>query len=101
MTSRFSWDPAKAESNRRKHGVDFEVALRVFDDPYALSAQDRVEDGEARWSTLGVVGGHLLLLVAHTIYEEDEDGTEVEIIRIISARKADRAERRRYQDEPR
>ena len=66
-----------------------------------LSVQDRLEGGETRWNTLGLVEGHLLLLVAHTIYEDDEDGVEVEIIRIISARRADRSERRRYEDETR
>jgi uncharacterized protein len=43
----------------------------------------------------------VLLLVAHTVREEDEDGSMVEVIRIISARKADRTERRRYEEDPR
>ncbi len=101
MTTRFEWDAAKAEGNRLKHGLTFDTALRAFDDPFALSVQDRLEDGEARWNTLGLVDGYLLLLVAHTVYEVSEDGAEVEIVRIISARRADRSERRRYEDEPR
>ena len=101
MTTRFEWDADKAESNHRKHGILFETALRAFADPFALSVLDRTEAHEARWSTLGLVEGALLLLVAHTVREEDEGGGEVEIIRIISARKADRSEQRRYEDEPR
>ena len=52
---------------------------------------------ERRWQTLGLVEGWLLLLVAHTVW--DEDGTEV--IRIISARRAEPKERRRYEQDPR
>jgi len=47
------------------------------------------------------VEGHLLLLVAHTTRDEDEEGQPIEVIRIISARKADRKERRRYEQETR
>ena len=93
---RFEWDPAKANANERKHGVTFEIALHVFDDPYALVDHDRIEGGEQRWQTLGLVGGVLLLLVAHTVQFEEE---EYEVIRIISARKADRKERKRYEKE--
>ena len=99
MRVRFEWDPAKAASNRRKHGVSFETALRVFADPFALSEPERIEAGEQRWRTLGLVGAHVLLLVAHTSRDEQEDGQSVEVIRIISARAADRTERRRYEQE--
>ncbi len=98
LFTRFSWHPAKAESNLKKHGVSFETAARAFADPFALSQQDRIEGGEQRWQTLGLVEGHLLLLVAHTVWEEDEGGNTVEIIHIISARKADRKERRHYEE---
>jgi uncharacterized DUF497 family protein len=63
-----------------------------------LREQDRIEGGERRWRTLGAVGGYCLLLVAHTILDEDDDGEAVEVIRIISARIADRKERRRYEE---
>ncbi len=99
MITRFEWDPAKAASNLRKHRVSFETAIRAFADPFAFTEQDRIEGGEQRWQTLGMVEGYALLLVAHTIHEEDEDGQSVEIIRIISARPADRKERRRYEQE--
>ena len=99
MEIRFEWDAAKAASNRHKHGIGFETAIRAFADPFALTAQDRIEGGEQRWQTLGMVEGCLLLLIAHTVRDEDEDGRPVEIIRIISARVADRKERRRYEQE--
>jgi uncharacterized DUF497 family protein len=91
---RFGWDETKARSNARKHGVQFEDAMLVFADPYALVEQDRLEGGELRWQTLGLAGGILLLLVAHTVRSEQEE----EIIRIISARKAVRKERNRYDE---
>lgn len=95
MVIRFVWD--KAVSNLRKHGISFETALRAFADPFARSEQDRIEEGEERWQTLGMVEGHLLLLVAHTVREEDERSLQVEVVRIISARVADPKERRRYE----
>jgi uncharacterized DUF497 family protein len=99
MATRFEWDPVKAAANRRKHGVSFEIAMRAFADPFALTEQDRIEGGERRWQTLGMVEGRVLLLVAHTFRDEDEDGEAIEVIRIISARAADRRERRRYEQE--
>lgn len=99
MGIRFEWDPNKAAGNLRKHGVSFETAMRAFADPFALTDQDRIESGERRWRTLGMVEGWLLLVVAHTIRKEDEDGRPVEIIRIISARMADPKERRRHEQE--
>jgi hypothetical protein len=90
---RFVWDERKSRSNRAQHKVSFETARLVFDDPFALSIQDRVVEDEQRWQTLGLVGGVVVLLVAHT-YEE-EDGEEV--IRIVSARKATPRERMIYE----
>ena len=101
MNVRLEWDSSKAASNRRKHAVSFETAARAFADPFALTDQDRIEGGEYRWRTLGMVEGHLLLMVAHTLREEDQDGQTVEVIRIVSARKADSRERRRYEQETR
>ena len=101
MATRFEWDPVKAAANLRKHGVSFEIAMRAFADPFARGEQDRTEGGEARWQTLGMVEGRVLLLVAHTFRDDDEDGEAIEVIRIISARAADRRERRRYEQETR
>ena len=101
MTSvRFEWDEAKNLPNQRKHdGVSFEEALCVFQDPLHVSVQDRVVDGEQRWQTVGAVQGFLILVVAHTFTEDHADSGSVEIIRIISARRATTRERRRYEYE--
>jgi len=90
---RFVWDEEKSRINRAKHKVSFETAALAFEDPLALSVQDRLVEGEPRWQTLGLVGGVVVLLVAHT-YEE-ENGEEV--VRIISARKATARERMLYE----
>ena len=95
---RIEWDEAKNQSNQRKHGVSFEEAGLVFRDPFHLSVQDRVENGEPRWQTFGLVRGFVILVVAHTITEEDALGGLVEVIRIISARRATPRERKRYED---
>jgi len=94
MITRFEWDAAKAASNLSKHKVSFETATRAFADPFLLTQQDRIENGEQRWQSIGMVDGQLVLLVAHTV-GEDDDGTEV--LRIISARRADPKERKRYE----
>lgn len=100
MAMRFTWDEAKNRSNRKKHeGISFEIAAHVFLDPLHLTRQDRTEDGEERWQTIGVVHGVTVLLVAHTITADDGDGKPVEVIRIISARRATPRERKRYEDE--
>ena len=85
----FSWDDAKEVNNQRKHGVSFALAQLVFDDPLHVSRQDRIEAGEERWQAGGVV----LLLVAHTWHEADGE----EHIRIISARRATKLERKVYE----
>jgi uncharacterized protein len=95
MKARFEWDPDKAAGNLRKHGVSFQTATRVFTDPYAPVEQDRIENGEERWHVIGVVEGVLMLTVAYTVREQDD----IEVIRIISARRANRGERRRYEEE--
>jgi uncharacterized DUF497 family protein len=92
---RVEWDEKKNRANQKKHGVSFELAQEIFDDPLALSKLDRVEGDEERWHTLGVVEGIVLLLVTHTArHDEDE-----EVIRIISARKATAHERRHYEQD--
>lgn len=98
MRMQFRWDPEKAASNYRKHGIHFEEATEVFQDPLHLSVQDRVEDGEMRWQTIGQVYGVIILLVAHTIQDEETEEGPVETIRIISARRATTAERKRYEN---
>jgi hypothetical protein len=90
----FEWDALKERRNKSKHGVSFEDAMQVFDDPFALSEQDRTEGGQRRWQMIGLAGGAAVLLVAHTVQGEGQN----EIIRIISARLATRKERNRYEE---
>ena len=87
----FVWDEEKNRRNLAKHGVSFETAKLVFDDPHQLTVPDPCE-AEQRWITMGVLKGMIVLLVVHTVKEADED----EEIRIISARKATRHERKSY-----
>ncbi|MDO9460647.1 MAG: BrnT family toxin [Alphaproteobacteria bacterium] len=96
MRFEFDWDPAKAESNRRKHGVGFEDAMGVFADPLALSRPDEeAGQGEERWVTIGRNPASNLLLVVHTWIELSADWTA---IRIISARQPTRREIRQYEE---
>jgi uncharacterized protein len=94
----FDWDPAKAATNVIKHDVSFEDAMTVFADPLALT---RPDDGspatEERWITVGMSHATNLLLVVHTHAEIDSDRS---YIRIISARKPTKRERRQYEQTP-
>ncbi len=99
---RYEWDPRKNRENQRKHDVSFELAALVFEDGNCLIEKDRVdESGEQRWHALGAVSLEparvLILLVAHVYREEDRDGEE--IIRIIPARRANKNDVRRYQEQ--
>ncbi len=99
---RYEWDERKNRMNQRKHGgISFELAALVFEDEHRLIGLDRVDEtGEERWHAIGAVsiepGIAVVLLVAH-VYREDRHGEE--IIRIISARRAERNEYRRYQEQ--
>jgi uncharacterized protein len=88
---RFEWDERKNESNLRKHGISFETAKLVFDDPNFLLYRDRVLETEERWHAIGTVPGPVLVVVVHTYRDRN-----TEIIRIISARRATKQEVRRY-----
>jgi len=86
----FEWSPAKAASNVRKHGVTFEEARTVFEDEEALLIPDPEHSvGEERFVLLGISAASRPVVVIHC-----ERGPDV--IRIISARKADRTERAAY-----
>ncbi len=89
---RFEWDEAKNRGARKNHGLDFETALFVFDDPHCISFVERVIDGEARWYAIGSIENITVIVVIHTYREEASD----EVIRIISARRATRHERKLY-----
>jgi uncharacterized DUF497 family protein len=89
---RFEWHEAKNRSNKKKHGLDFETAQLVFDDPHCISFVERVNDGEERWHAIGSIENIIVIVVVHTYREEASD----EVIRIISARRATRHERKLY-----
>ncbi len=91
---RFAWDENKNRANKEKHRITFETAKLVFEDPTSISIQDRDTGGEQRWVTIGWVRDSILL-VAHTrMFNEEE-----EVIRLISARKANPGERNLYAEE--
>jgi uncharacterized DUF497 family protein len=80
---RWIWNPEKAAANRAKHGLSFETAVHVFDDPLQASKPDPHPDGD-RWQTIGAVGP-VLLIVIHTWPEVDSEEND-SVGRIISAR---------------
>ena len=89
---RFDWDPAKASANKRKHGVSFEEAQSVFYDEFARQFYDpEGSESEDRFLLLGMSNQARVLLVCHC----ERSGGDV--IRIISARKATRNERKFYE----
>ena len=90
----FTWDPTKGEQNVRKHGVSFEVAQTVFDDPLHVSILDTKSKDEERWVTLGKSTTGKALVVVHTYREEGGH----EMIRIISARRATKKEVHHYEE---
>lgn len=95
---RFEWDPRKSESNKRKHGIDFEDAKRVFFDPLRRTGIEGDDHGEVRWRTIGEIDGLVVVIVSHTFLETLEDEHEIETVRIISARKASYRERCEYEE---
>ncbi len=91
----FEWDAAKADSNRRKHGVNFDLAATVFRDPLMLSIPDEEHSKtEERWLTMGQAENSKLLIVIHTYQEISSNAANV---RIISARPATKHEQRQYE----
>ena len=86
----FEWDKRKAAHNVTKHGVPFDYAARVFLDPYRLDSEDKRRDyTEERRLTLGKIEGRLYA-VAYTVRGK--------IVRLISARKANEREQRKYHE---
>jgi uncharacterized DUF497 family protein len=91
MKPEFEWDPNKAESNLRKHGVTFAEASSVFDDPQFITLIDEEHSkDEERFITIGLSDKNRLVMVAHAERENR--------IRIISARKATKNEEKFYQE---
>ena len=92
MPLRFSWDPKKAASNLRNHGVSFEEAVTAFGDPMSITISDPLHsESEDRFVLVGLSANSRLLVVVHA--ERDDDN-----IRIISARLASRRERTQYEE---
>ena len=92
---KFEWDPEKEKINIQKHDVNFEQATYVFADPYALNKYDDEHSQEAdRRLMLGKSFNEVILVVVHTF--RNEDG--LELVRIISARKATVKEREAYEN---
>jgi uncharacterized DUF497 family protein len=91
MSLRFEWDPKKAETNQSKHDVSFEEALTVFHDPLARIFPDEEHSGdELREIIVGYSGRQQLILVNFTGIDDR--------VRIFSARKATRRERKDYEE---
>lgn len=83
-----TWDPNKAASNLRDHGIDFADAAVALEDEYGLTIEDKFHN-EQRFKTLCLGPSLNVLLVVHAEHDH-------ETIRIISARKADRSEMKQY-----
>ncbi len=91
---KFEWDENKNKINIQKHGVNFEDARTVFDDPLQISKLDyRFSYFEERWITLGTAKNQRLLVVVNLFFTNEGE----EIIRIISARPANPNERVTYE----
>ena len=86
---RLEWNPAKADANRRVHGVSFAEAVTVLEDEFALTREDERAMGERRFVTLGLSDRGHLLVVVYTYREPD-------VIRVISAWKANRRQEEQY-----
>ena len=91
MNLTFEWNKSKAKDNFAKHGVSFELAKRVFDDPFAIEVVDDGHDyDEERFVIIGMVEGRIL----YVVYAERKG-----VIRLISARSANRHEQEGYLEE--
>lgn len=89
----FSWDPGKESANQRKHGITFKLAITAFDDPFALIASDSKHSSrsEIREWLIGESDKEVLVV----IFTKRVRGR---VYRIISARRANRRERKRYEE---
>ena len=87
---RYEWDPKKAEANLKVHGVGLADAIAVLEDDFALTREDPDAESEQRFVTLGMDATGTLLVVVYTYREPD-------VIRLISAWKANKAQRTQYE----
>ena len=87
---RFEWDPGKAESNLKRHGVSFEDAMTIFFDPLSATFDDPDHSlDERRFVTIGFSSRHVLTVVCHT----ERRGS----VRLISARRSTKREKQRHE----
>lgn len=89
---RFEWDDGKAERNALKHGISFELAAFAFDDPYALIVDDEKHSADEYRQWLIGDSGAKVLVIVFTMRPPNGN------IRIVSARRANRRERKRYEE---
>jgi uncharacterized DUF497 family protein len=85
----YQWDPKKAESNRKKHEIDFADAVGVFEDEWSLTTKEQIVGDEQRFATVGVDFLGRVIVVVYTYRGDD--------IRLISARRAIKVERTLYE----
>jgi uncharacterized DUF497 family protein len=85
----FEWDTAKEQANRKKHGLDFRTAAKVFLDPHVIEFEDFDAIDELRFNAIGLVDGRMLFVTY---------SMRGAIVRIISARGAEPHEKRRYHE---
>ena len=85
----YQWDPNKAVSNLRKHGIDFADAVGIFEDDWALTIEEQHVEGEQRFVSIGMDFLGRLIVVVYTYRNDD--------IRLISARRATGRERKSYE----
>lgn len=91
---KYEWNEDKNKLNQEKHGISFEEAKEVFEDALQISRLDhRFSYFEERWITVGSTTKHKVLVVANLFFTDDGE----EIIRIVSARKANKQERVSYE----
>jgi uncharacterized DUF497 family protein len=92
----YQWDEEKNRINKAKHGISFEQATKAFEDPFIVSRYQGIENGEHRYQILGLVDRVVVLFVAFT---DRKVGFGETVTRIVSARRAEPAERRTYDRE--
>lgn len=98
LTWQFEWDKNKAQVNQIKHGVTFRLAMSALRDPMAITIyDDEHSEFEERWITIGLALNGQCLVVVHTMTQIN-DATL--LVRIISARKANRMEQQDYKESP-
>ena len=95
VETKFAWDPEKAARNLRKHGISFETAIEVFADPNQIVAENYLVESEQRYQVIGMTCNLVLLLVVFV----DRSKKNIEVIHIISARKAEAEEERIYAEQ--